>query len=227
MPSRDFCTLPHKTSNVHAVFEKLTLKFCTHVQCVPAEPFTNVFFCFFCFLLCWKTGIPQDPNIKNTKPQISGEKKRKEKKRTHSWKARQGHIKHVCKIPGSISPKRRGHWTLKEFGVLCFNQPVPVARFSVSSRYAPWWDWFVQFRRQNYLEHCSIFVEWGAESLAARMAGLIAGMNDAMGVRVALPTTKPAGIRKPAKSTVNRWKNSLAYIHWLIDSRFGRLQTEF
>ena len=39
-------------------------------------------------------------------------------------KAGQGHIKHVCKNSGSISQKRRGHWTLKEFGVLCLNEPV-------------------------------------------------------------------------------------------------------
>ena len=39
-------------------------------------------------------------------------------------KARQGHTKNVCKISGSNSQKRRGHWHLKEFRVLCLNQPV-------------------------------------------------------------------------------------------------------
>ena len=32
--------------------------------------------------------------------------------------------KHACKISGSNSQKRRGHWQLKEFWVLCLNQPV-------------------------------------------------------------------------------------------------------
>ena len=39
---------------------------------------------------------------------------------------RRGHIKHVYRISGSISQKRRGRWTLKEFGVLCLDQPVGV-----------------------------------------------------------------------------------------------------
>ena len=61
------------------------------------------------------------PKIRKT--QISGEKTKKNKKK--SLKARQGHIKHVCKISGSSnSQKRRGHWRLKEFGSLCLNQPV-------------------------------------------------------------------------------------------------------
>ena len=44
MPSRDFRTLPHKSANVHAVFENSTLKFRTRVKCAPAGPFTNVFY---------------------------------------------------------------------------------------------------------------------------------------------------------------------------------------
>ena len=36
-------------------------------------------------------------------------------------KARQGHIKRVYNISGSISEKRREHWTLKEIGVICLN----------------------------------------------------------------------------------------------------------
>ena len=39
-------------------------------------------------------------------PHIFGGKK---KRKTHSTKALQGHIKHVCKISGSNSQKRRGH----------------------------------------------------------------------------------------------------------------------
>ena len=46
----------------------------------------------------------------------------------HPLEARQGHIKQVCKISGSNSKKRRGHWHLKEFGVLCLNQPVLESR---------------------------------------------------------------------------------------------------
>ena len=58
---------------------------------------------------------------------MSGEKT-KEQKKKHSLKARQGHIKHACKFPGSNSQKRRGHWRLKEFGVLCLNQPVRLLK---------------------------------------------------------------------------------------------------
>ena len=46
------------------------------------------------------------------------------RKKKHSLKARQGHIEQVCKISGSNSQKRRGHWPLKEFAVLWLNQPV-------------------------------------------------------------------------------------------------------
>ena len=118
MPSGVFCTLPHKSPNLRAVFERWTLKFCARVQCVPAKPFTNVFFFLSGNLGSLKTQISQkiqNPNIW---------RKKKENKNSHSQKARQGHIKHVCKISGSISQKRRGHWTLKELGVLCLNQPV-------------------------------------------------------------------------------------------------------
>ena len=48
------------------------------------------------------------------------------------------HIKHItlCKISGSISQERRGHWTLKEFGGLCLNQPaiIPSDMQAVASR---------------------------------------------------------------------------------------------
>ena len=44
-------------------------------------------------------------------------KRKQKKKKKHLLKAWQGRIKHVCKISGSNSQKRRGHWTLKEFGV--------------------------------------------------------------------------------------------------------------
>ena len=46
------------------------------------------------------------------------------KTKTHALKTRQGHTKHVCRISGSNSQKRRGNWYLNEFWVLCLNQPV-------------------------------------------------------------------------------------------------------
>ena len=68
-----------------------------------------------------KTQISQ----KYTKTQICDEKN-KRTKNPHSLKARQGHTKYVCKISGSNSKKRRGHWHLREFWVLRLNQPVKV-----------------------------------------------------------------------------------------------------
>ena len=46
------------------------------------------------------------------------------KKKNDSLKPREGRIKHVCKFSGSNSQNRRRHWHLKEYGVLCLNQPV-------------------------------------------------------------------------------------------------------
>ena len=75
----------------------------------PAEPFVDVF-----FFVWWKCGIPYDPNTQ-----------RNTYKTPNIWrkKALQGHINLVCKIQG-LSLKRRGYWTLKEFGVISVNQPV-------------------------------------------------------------------------------------------------------
>ena len=79
------------------------------------------------FLFCFFAGIvgsrrrPKYPQ-KNTNPNIWPQKK----KEIHSLKARQGHIKHVCKFSGSISQKRGGYSTLKEFGDMCLNQLVPT-----------------------------------------------------------------------------------------------------
>ena len=53
MRSRDFGTLPHKSPNVHAVFE-IDPEICTRIQCAAAEPFANV----FCVFFRWKCGIP-------------------------------------------------------------------------------------------------------------------------------------------------------------------------
>ena len=47
------------------------------------------------------------------------------KKKKHSWKARQGHVKHECKISESVS---KTAWTLdsegRSWGFICLNQPV-------------------------------------------------------------------------------------------------------
>ena len=48
-------------------------------------------------------------------PKIQKPKYLRKKKKKYSEKARQGHLEHACKISGSISQKRRGHWTLNEF----------------------------------------------------------------------------------------------------------------
>ena len=59
-----------------------------------------------------KTKISQT----NTKAQISVKKKK--------LTVRQGRTKHMCRISGSSSQKRRGHWTVNEFGAISLNQPV-------------------------------------------------------------------------------------------------------
>ena len=90
----------------------------------PCQSFYDCVFFFAGNVGSVKTEISK----KIRKQKYLAEKKTIAKKRKkHSQKTRQGHIKHVRKISGSISQKRRGHWTLKEFGVLCFNQPVSLA----------------------------------------------------------------------------------------------------
>ena len=59
---------------------------------------------------------------KNTQTQISDEKNKKQKTSIRSRLGR-GAL-NTCKISGSNSQKRRGRWHLKEFGVLCLNQPI-------------------------------------------------------------------------------------------------------
>ena len=77
------------------------------------------FYDFFFFFSRWKCGIPQDPIF----PKIQNPKylaKKKEGKKIILKRLGRGCNKHVCNI------QRRGHWTLKEFGVLCLNQRVRV-----------------------------------------------------------------------------------------------------
>ena len=81
----------------------------------PCRPFYECFF-FFPPPKMWGSSSPKYP--------LYIRQRKEEKKK--SLKARQGHIKHVCKISGSNSQERRGHWRLKEFGVLCLNQPVKL-----------------------------------------------------------------------------------------------------
>ena len=102
MPSRDFCTLPHKRSNIHAVFERSTLKF-AHVFYVSLQSLLRMCFCFR-----WKCGIPSDPNIpkKAIKPKISGELPPQKRKRKNQFVKRLGKpTLNTCKILRSIPLK--------------------------------------------------------------------------------------------------------------------------
>ena len=103
-----------------------------HVFNVPLPSLLRMEFFVFLFFSAKMWG-PLKPKylqkIQKPKHLVKNTKKRKKK---HSLKARQGHIKHVCKSSGSNSQKRRGHWRLKEFGVLCLNQPVPGIEYRVA-----------------------------------------------------------------------------------------------
>ena len=107
MPSRDFCAFPHTSPNVHAVFERQTLKFRTRVLYAPGEPLTIFFFRFLFRLKC---GIPYDPTIPKKYKNTNIWRRRKR----HALTVRQGHVEHVRKISGSILHKRRRHWALNE-----------------------------------------------------------------------------------------------------------------
>ena len=90
----------------------------------PCRAFYECFFCFLFFFAENVGSLKTQISPKNTKTQISDGKSK-----NYSLKARQGHLKHVWKTPGSNSRKRRGHWHLKEFGVLCLNQPVECTKY--------------------------------------------------------------------------------------------------
>ena len=96
-----------------------------HVFNVPLPSLLRMFFFFHLFSSAENVGTQTSP--KNTETQKSGKKKKKKKK--HSLKARQGHIKQVCKFQGLNSQKRRGHWRLKEFWGLCLHQAVRLFYF--------------------------------------------------------------------------------------------------
>ena len=62
----------------------------------------------------WDPLRPEYP--KNTKHKYLAKKKR-------LLTVRQGHVEHVCKVPGSAS-KTAWHWSLNEFRAISLKQPV-------------------------------------------------------------------------------------------------------
>ena len=104
---------------------QVSTPFLRNRSCAPAEPFTNVFFLFWLFFAANVASMKTQISKKNTKTQRAGEKKQKNKKK-HALQARQGHIEHVCKIPGCYFLKTA--WTLdsNDFGVVCLNNPVVI-----------------------------------------------------------------------------------------------------
>ena len=77
--------------------------------------YESFFFQLFCFFSpkMWDILRPKYPQ-KTKKTNIWRKKENENKKK--SFKARQGHTKHMRKISRSNSQKRRGHWHLKELG---------------------------------------------------------------------------------------------------------------
>ena len=65
-------------------------------------------------------GSPKTQNI----PKKIQVKYLTKKKTTQSLNARQGHIKHVCVQKFTLENGVDIDWHLKQFGVLCLNQPV-------------------------------------------------------------------------------------------------------
>ena len=107
--------------------------------------FVFVFFCFrqifgFWYLLGY-LGLSRDP--------IFPAKQNKNKKK-HSQKARQGHIKHVCKKSGSISQKRRGR--LHFCAIKCKNHGLAskLLGFSVYSIFGVYYDLILVLRSQFF-----------------------------------------------------------------------------
>ena len=89
----------------------------TRLMC-PCRAFTKgIFLFFFVFSLEIEDPFKIQISQKMQKPKHLAKKKRKN---SNSKRLGKGILNTLCKISGSISQKRRGHWTLKEFGVLCF-----------------------------------------------------------------------------------------------------------
>ena len=124
----------------------------------PCRAFNECFFLFLVlfvrylgFCICWDIwGL--------TRPHIFGEKMKQNKK--HLRKARQGHIKHVCKISGSNSQKQRGHSNL--YAVKCKNHGLAsyLLGFSIDSILGVKFDLilvlrsqFFQFSREIWCKH--------------------------------------------------------------------------
>ena len=135
MPSRDFCTFPRESPNVHAVF-------------TPAKPFTDVFFCFFVFFrhIFWGFVFWGYLGLKGSH-NFSEKTKKNNLKKTHSSKARQGYVEHVCKNSGSISQKTA--WTWDSEGIWGFmlepactlSHLVPACLFVTCSHTALSYSW--------------------------------------------------------------------------------------
>ena len=113
MPSRDFSTLPHKSQNVHAVFE-IDPEILHTCLMRPCWAFYGCFFSVFFSLEIWDHLRPKYPK-KYKNSNIWRKKKKKNPIRTSLGRGRLN----TCKKIQGLSQKRRGHWTLKEeVGVL-------------------------------------------------------------------------------------------------------------
>ena len=66
-------------------------------------------FCFFVFFVRYLGFFWGGVDIWVLRDPTFSAKKNKTKQKKRPYRARQGHIQHVCKISGSNSQKRRGH----------------------------------------------------------------------------------------------------------------------
>ena len=137
MPSGDFCTPPHKVQ-ISMPFLRVRLWNFAHVFSVPLPSLFRGCVCVcVCFFSAENVGsLETQISQKNTQTQISDEKNKKQKTSIRSRLGR-GAL-NTCKISGSNSQKRRGRWHLKEFGVLCLNQPVHITGIAVPGTVYAW-----------------------------------------------------------------------------------------
>ena len=90
----------------------------------PCIAFDERGFILLFSLKLWDPLRPKYPK-KNRNPNIR-RKKRKQKTPVTRKMLGRGTLNPCAKFQG-LSQKRRGHWTLKEFVVLCLNQPACVS----------------------------------------------------------------------------------------------------
>ena len=115
MRSRNFCTFTAQGPKCpRRCLRDKTLTFCTRVLYAPAEPLNEWGFLLVFPPEMWDPLRPEYP--KNTKHKYLAKKKR-------LLTVRQGHVEHVCKVPGSVS-KTAWHWSLNEFRAISLKQPV-------------------------------------------------------------------------------------------------------